>query len=459
MVSGIEEAPRRAAALLWSFVTVLVTSCAGQVGPAQEQDTDPPDASGAPSPGTDPDAEPPPDTTDLPCDVFEALTTCRSCHGSTPRFGAPMSLVGHGDFHAPTPSDPTRPVYRTARARIHDPHSPMPPASAGSLSDTELATLTAWLDAGAPAGSCDVGAPPPDAGGDPSDDLPCEPTHVLRAHAPGSTDPYPVPENADNLYTCFAFRPEWGRDTQAIAWAPLIGDDRVVHHWILYEAPIPRPDGSIFPCTGMPLDAQFVMGWAPGGGARVMPDDVGFELPDPGKTLILQVHYNNAARHADALDDTGVAICTTETPRAQTAGIVWLGTLGIAIPPRARDWPAVGHCPGLISAVLPSPLTVLSAFPHMHTYGTSIRTDILRVSGGRETLLEVDPWDFNDQHEHILEEPLQIQKGDTLQTTCRYDNTSDLPVFFGEGTDDEMCFNFVTVYPTSSLPPERRCWL
>jgi hypothetical protein len=40
-----------------------------------------------------------------------------------------------------------------------------------------------------------------------------------------------------------------------------------------------------------------------------------------------------------------------------------------------------------------------------------------------------------------------VLPGDVLTTTCTYDNPSTSTVTFGEGTRDEMCFDFITVYP------------
>jgi hypothetical protein len=44
-----------------------------------------------------------------------------------------------------------------------------------------------------------------------------------------------------------------------------------------------------------------------------------------------------------------------------------------------------------------------------------------------------------------------LNPGDVLATDCHYSNDSDGTVTFGEKTENEMCFNFVTVWPTSAL--------
>ena len=51
----------------------------------------------------------------------------------------------------------------------------------------------------------------------------------------------------------------------------------------------------------------------------------------------------------------------------------------------------------------------------------------------------------------LREVSLEVRKGDVLRTTCTYANpTSDL-VTFGEKTEDEMCFDFLAVYPAPGL--------
>jgi hypothetical protein len=202
----------------------------------------------------------------------------------------------------------------------------------------------------------------------------------------------------------------------------------------------------------MPNDATFIMGWAPGGQNTVMPADVGMELGGPDDYYILQMHYWNVTGHTDAFDQSGVAICATETPRAQTAGVLWLGSPRIAIPPRASDYDVENECPSVVTSRLTEPLHLLSSSPHMHEYGSRFITEIRRGgdSGRAETLVELDPWDFNNQTTYPHPDVV-LQPGDSLYTRCTYDNPTDSTVTFGERTEDEMCFNFVTAYPMRAL--------
>lgn len=401
-------------------------------------------------------------TTDIPCDVDEVLANnCRGCHAAPPRYGAPMPLASVADLHAPAVSDPTRSVLTLVQQRLADPQSPMPPT--GDMPAEDRAILDAWLDAGAPANQgppcgTEPPVPPPPIG---VDALPCEPTHSFTAHAQGSAAPYHVPEvGAGNLYQCFTFRSPFNGTTQATAWAPIIDDERVLHHWILYRTKTPQTDGGVMPCN-MPQDSVFVAGWAPGGSNFVLPDEVGLELAGQDDWFILQVHYHNAVQHADALDTSGVALCTTDTPRQHLAGVYTLGSVLINIPPFANGYQTVGQCPGWLSGFLPEPLHLIASFPHMHELGRSIRTEILRGgdNGPPETLVDVEPWSFEDQRFYPHDPAVQLDPGDAVRTTCTYDNPTSATVTMGERTEDEMCFNFVMLYPISILGEGRSCGL
>lgn len=92
--------------------------------------------------------------TGLPCDVAQLLSThCTSCHTDPPVSG-PMGLVSHADLIAPAPSDATKTVAQVALARMQDARTPMPPAPAAAVSAAEIAAFQAWVNAGAPEGTC-----------------------------------------------------------------------------------------------------------------------------------------------------------------------------------------------------------------------------------------------------------------------------------------------------------------
>lgn len=399
---------------------------------------------------------------DLPCDVADVVErNCVLCHAApSGLFGAPMALEAHANWLVPAPTQPELTVAELADLRIEDPVDPMPQGM--TMSDEDKQVLHAWIAAGTPAepnADCGDGGGDStggDTGGVGPEALPCEPTHVFTASAGGgSAEPFHVPaEGADNLYMCFTFQSPFETPTLATAWAPITDDERVLHHWILFRTNTPQPDGGAGPCN-MPSDAVFVSGWAPGGENYVMPDNIALELGGPSDYYILQVHYHNTANYADALDGSGVAMCTTETPREHTAGVLTLGTTSIDIPPGAVGATATGVCPGAITTFLPQPVNVLSSFPHMHQLGRAFETIVTR--GGQQIpLVDVPIFDFESQVSYDHDPPFAIMPGDTLTTRCSYDNPGGSPVHFGEDTEDEMCFNFAIVYPIDILPEDYR---
>lgn len=388
----------------------------------------------------------------LPCEVSAALqANCQKCHGATPSFGAPMPLVTRADLSAKAKSDPSKTVAELVKVRTHETGNRVMPPPGNTMPKADLAALDAWLDGGMPAGSTAACA---DAGGVPTekvgpDYLSCPKSEQVTFLAHGDAGAkFTVPADAGNLYECFYFKSPFGAGAQATAFAPVIDDKRVVHHWILFETATPQAEGSFGKCK-MPLDATFITGWAPGGANNELPADVGMKLPGSEKWLILQLHYWNVAGYTDAKDASGVATCVAKTPRKNTAVISTLGSLAIDLPPKSMGTTVTGMC----TPELGEPVTILAASPHMHGRGRALETKILRGGDPSKTEVVVDEqkFDFNAQGSHVLPTPLQVMPGDKLKTTCVYDNPGSTAVFFGEKTEDEMCFDFVLSYPEVGL--------
>jgi len=405
---------------------------------------------GSSIPGASAAADPTLASSDLPCDVGDLLRSrCADCHGATTKFGAPMSLMTVADFKRPA-QDHSRTVGQAAIARVNDDAHPMPQAPAARLSSTETATLTGWINAGtkpaSPTDSCQIatsaGAGAPSgattgtggAGGDidMDPDVTC---YDLTAHAPtGKKIPYQVPTTPD-LYHCFSFAPPWGTDkVQMVDWKPLIDNDKVIHHWILYNDAGTVTDGADVDCSGAHPSAQMVTGWAPGGGGSPLPRDVGQDVSGLGFTL--EIHYNNTVGSPQP-DASGVTVCVTKKLRPNEAGIHWLGTESIVLP-------AGGKASGVCKPTTQTPVTIISSTPHMHLLGRHLTTIINRVDGTTETLID-KPFEFASQVAYLT--PQTINPGDTLTTTCTYGGAA----FYGQGTKQEMCYNFVLAYPNGGL--------
>jgi hypothetical protein len=394
----------------------------------------------------------------LPCEISTILTThCARCHGEQLSFGAPFPLVTLEDLHAPAVSDPSRKIFELLVGRMTDPRLTMPPAPAEPATEAEIETIRAWVERGAPAEkTCGADAPPPpevpDAGMPPPNPE-CDHVFELRAHGvglPGDDSPYQVPPLGD-LYVNFMFKVPWTGSVHGLEFHPIVDDERVLHHMLLYSAPIGAAlDGTIIPGIGTHPGESLIAGWAPGGDPMIMPEGVGLEMP-PGPTgrFIMEMHYNNMAGFMDARDRSGFRVCATSAKRPQTAASHLLGTEVIVIA-GPGEFTATGMChpylnlSGLLNR---EPIHIISSTPHLHRRGRNLRTEIHRADGQVEVLID-EPFNFDNQITH--DTPAIINPGDWLKTVCTYENERGI-AGFGVRTDDEMCQNYVLAYPVGGM--------
>jgi hypothetical protein len=389
----------------------------------------------------------PPSTGDLPCDVDKVLaSSCRSCHGATPAYGAPMSLVTYADLTAAAVTDPNKRVYELVEARVHDDAHPMPQPPNARLSDGDLAAIDAWVQAGAPKGSasCEGAGGAGGGGGAPPVTIDCTPDIHL---APSAA--WQMPQDKADDYVCYGIDVPAGDRKNVIGFVPRIDNTKIVHHVLLYQSetsvsPVPTECSGSVTVTGKKL----IYAWAPGGSAFKMPDEAGFPM-DATTHYYVQVHYNNIQGLAGETDSSGFDLCSTPDTRPNAADVVAFGTVDITLPPAqstVRDcsykWPAIA---GQVHAI--------AAFPHMHKLGTSIST-VQNPAGAAVDLGTNEPWSFNNQP--FIPISATINPGDTIETRCQWENTTPSTVSFGEYTEDEMCFSFTMYYPAA---PSFKSWL
>jgi hypothetical protein len=350
-----------------------------------------------------------------------------------------MPLTSYADLRARAISDSNQLVYQRVQSRIHDVQRPMPPSG---MPDEDIALIDAWLGNGAavsddPTCAGQLPAVQPDLTPEfqwPSD---CEDFYTLTTSNPNDpTRKYSVAGGGEE-HPQFIFDAPWGDDkVQVLAYRPITDNARVLHHWILYE----NASTGIF-AGG--LGGKFLVGWAPGsqGTTEGMPPDVGLYMPGGKKSLRLDVHYYNLGTDQPALDQSGLELCITRTPRKYTATVIGLTGNATAKPGRSDN---VTSC----TAVTTGDVHLLSVSPHMHKLG--VHGKLEQTRGGQTTALHDQPFDFNDQRVWPLEN-VPVQNGDVFTTTCSYENDTGAVVSFGQNSDNEMCFNFVTYYPMGSF--------
>jgi hypothetical protein len=247
----------------------------------------------------------------------------------------------------------------------------------------------------------------------------------IRASGGDPTTPFEF-NNAVDLYQCFEFNAPWGADdVYGISFKPMIDNTSAIHHWLLYQH---AGTGVTGKCDDkMFTQSALVAAWAPGTGDMIMPADVGTVLPATGYTL--QVHYNGSGS-----DRSGLEVCYTHEPREHTAAMHWLGTTNIF------GTSASSVC----RPTNTEPIHTLKHWPHMHLAGRRLQTVITRAAGGTETWYDA-PFDFHNQG--LWDTDKIIMPGDSIKTTCTYSR----PSIYGEGTNQEMCYDVVLAWPAGAL--------
>lgn len=371
-------------------------------------------------------------TTGLPCDVDKVLKErCQSCHGSETQYGAPNALVTHDDLHAPRPSG--KKTYEVVQERIHDDARPMPQAPNPRLSAEELATLDAWIAGGAKASeeACDnakaeTGVKP----------LSCTPDVTIKP-----STRWAMPKDKLDVYACVGFDYEVAEKRHITALAPHVDNKKILHHILLMESPT-AVDSTPFEC-GATVSAtwKLIAGWAPGGENFELPPEAGFPAKKGKTHYVLQLHYNNAKGLEGETDASGYDFCTTDKLRPNDAGTLAFGSMNFRIPPRSTHKIRCDYrLPSQFRGV-----KLIQTWPHMHDFGVAMSTEHIAGGGEPKSVVDVKSFSFQDQISYPAS--TDVAPGDIIRTRCTWKNTSGETLQWGEGTGDEMCYNFTTYYP------------
>ena len=399
---------------------------------------------------------------DVPCAVKKAVTkNCQSCHGTTPIGGAPMPLMTAEDFQAPAVTQPNLKVHELSLQRMRDEARPMPPGAA--IEEADKRTIMDWLSAGAVAEAtvtaCDTGSEmaaataPKTAGAHGLTPRPGETCYDFQSHN-GMTadDKTPFEVAAGEHYEQFYFKIPWPAGSVATRFGSKLDNVPVLHHWLLFSSARSESlHGTHEPSIGSQLGdsgAQMVAGWALGGDDIEFPSDVGLLLPTSG-LLNFSWHYYNQADSSQK-DASAAQVCVVDqSMRENIASWSSLGTedLGgtVGMPARQRNEYS-GTCRNRSSG----PITLWGFLPHMHQLGRHMKTVVSRVDGKQEVVFD-KPFDFNSQIHYPLDPMIVLQPGDSITSTCSFENTTNAPVPYGSSSDQEMCYQFTFAYPAGAL--------
>ncbi|MFL6141278.1 MAG: hypothetical protein ACJ72N_05300 [Labedaea sp.] len=323
------------------------------------------------------------------------------------------------------------------------------------------------------------------------------------------------PEGGTDEYRCFLIDPKLTEPAYLTGSQFLPQNSEIVHHGIFYSVPASavdharnvdaKTDGDGWQCFGgSGLDddqgsradgkqSTYVGAWAPGRGETLIGERTGYRL-EPGSQIVLQVHYNLLSTNgkpgpsdqssirlrllsgtADAtplvgnllpgaielpctqqesgpLCDRDAAIAdlvkrTGAGSREEVDGLNKLCNQGK--PPVPGD---TQHCDHKV----PQPARLYAIMPHMHLLGRSISVELNPGTPNARMLLDQPVYNFDDQSEQVLRQPVELNAGDKIRVTCTHDASlrSKIPqlkqlkpryVVWGDGTSDEMCLAILTL--------------
>jgi len=415
-------------------------------------------------------------------DVVRILQrNCQDCH--RPNQVAPFALL----------------TYEQARRRAADlahltAERTMPPwpaslsyggpfRDARVMTDAEIATLQAWVEAECPEGDPnDAPAPRTFSSAWPLG----EPDLTLTM-----PEPYQVDASGDDDFRVFVLKTNLPEDRwiRSVDFRP--GNRSVVHHVIASvdasgrgrELDAADPGPGYFALggfgDGVPIRA-FLPIWTPGAKPRYCPEGTGYMLPK-GADILIQVHYHKTGKPETDATEVGLYLSKKPLLRQVHTGFVFPNiSVKQAMAARQKIEAAkkAGKQPhiddllrdvlvipageanyevkastkqrlGMMSRPLNRDILLTSVMPHMHWLGKDFTFTVVLPDGKtRVPLIKIDHWNFKWQGTYAFKEPIRVPKGSWFEMEAHFDNTDSNPfnqskpaklVRWGEGTNDEMC--------------------
>ncbi len=214
------------------------------------------------------------------------------------------------------------------------------------------------------------------------------------------------------------------------------------HHTVLttYSGASPA-DGTVR--CGVGTNGQsMIYGSGVGAPDFVFPTGVGLYLRK-GQRLLLNLHLYNATDLPMTGRSGALYKPTTAAETPNIAELVLAGPTATLNVPTGESTQS-GNCQ--LSNVTSEPIHVFALSQHMHKLGTRMKSVVTRT-GSPDIVLQDIAYDFEQQSFHQLAPHVQLLPGDTLRTECTFNNTTGVPVRFGDSSDDEMCFTDLFYYP------------
>jgi len=331
-------------------------------------------------------------------------------------------------------------------------------SNATALTQEEIDTIAAWVEAGAPKG-------------DPKDMPP--PANFLEGWQIGKPDlvfelprPFEVPASGVIDYQHVIVPTGFTKDTWVQAAEVRPTDRAVVHHIIAF---IREPQSNWFkgqkageffiapqvktkeePDTSA-LPSDFLVGYAPGQPAEILRPGQA-KLIKAGSDIIFQIHYTPNGKPIS--DRTKLGLVLAKEPPRERALTLSATNGTFKIPPGDPNYRVDA------TFEVRTPVKLSGLHPHMHGRGKDFLYRVVYPNGESRVLLSVPHYNWHWQNWYNLEEPVLLPKGAKIECTAHFDNSPNNPdnadptkeVAWGEQSWDEMMVGFFNLVFDAKLP-------
>jgi mono/diheme cytochrome c family protein len=331
---------------------------------------------------------------------------CAECH----RAGeiAPMSLMTYKE---------ARPWARSVKEKVLD--RTMPPwlAAPGSghfendrrLSQKEIDTIVAWVDAGAPKGE-DKDLPPP--------------PKFEQGWSLGKPDvvialgeDVAVPAEGVVPYKYFTVPTKFTQDVWIQAAEIRPSNRKVVHHVIVFVQE-PKAKSESKPeaaeAAGRETRGFKLAGFAPGEQPKVFPKGTA-KLIKAGSNFVFQMHYTPTGEAATDRSYIGLFFAKGPIEKKVLTGTAT--NHSFVIPPNDSNYEVRS------SWTAKEDVRIVDLMPHMHLRGKDFTYTAVYPDGRSEVVLQVPKYDFRWQLLYRFKDPLFLPKGSRLDCVAHFDNS------------------------------------
>ena len=392
-------------------------------------------------------------------DVLPVLqANCQTCH--RPGEVAPMALLTY---------EQARPWAKAIKTAVVS--KKMPPwfadpayghfANERRLSAREVELLSAWADAGAPAGA-EKDAPPAinfENGWNIKPDIIVE-----------MPKPFELPARGTVNYKYVVVKANFQEDMWITAAEMRPGNPAVLHHGKVWV----RPPGSKWMEKAVPGEAyeseshRDILGrnaieegndilgkFNPGLGAQRFDMEGAAKFVPKGSDLVFELHYTTTGQPSADASKLGLVLAK-EAPRTRYFFNAGPTAFNLAIPP------GDGNAEVVSEITFGENARLVYAQPHMHLRGKDFELRVVTPDKQSTTVLK-GSWNFDWQMGYQYAESVALPKGSKLQLITHFDNSpanrfnpdTNKQVVWGPQNWDEMSNCFIGVLFDRNTAPER----